>query len=335
MERALEGSAETPNVVAGKAQKTDIWDEFRAEFAKGTPSESADETVESGTTEEVVETAAPEVEEPEGTVETPSEDSGFEAELDAVATKGLEGVPEQYRELVRKTLEKTEKSFKASFTKKTQELSQLKKQYDVVEPLTKLGIPLSDIPKHLDNFQKLVDFLKREDVKITQGDEVITGFGGKVEEPDLDSMTPAQQAQWYKSQLAKVNEEAQASVRREVAPLKKAADMANLKSRYDTWRASRKDVGDDVLALARGHALAYENKLGKLFGAEFFNDLDASMEPFIAQARIDLSTSKKAASKRTATASTELPNSGLKPTSYKGTDLAKAWDSVKKDMGIS
>lgn len=310
------------------------WNDLKSEAEKSTQEGTSNEPNVDGTTEAEPVTAPveAELEAAEPTVEPKPEDSEDGLGLDEVAAKGLEKVPEQYRDVVRKAVEQTERAFKAQFTKKTQELAALKKTYEVVQPLAD-KVKLEELPRIVDQYNTLVDFLKRDDVKIVQGDEVIKGVGSP-QEPDLESMSSAEQAKWYRAQLEKVKAEVTETARREVEPLKQSAQMAGLKQRFDEWRAGRKDVSDDVLNLARANALAFEQKVGKMFGPEFFDDLNASMEPFIAQARLEAGKAKKAARAPSAAASTEIPSTGLKPTPYKGTDLRKAWEEVRRESGI-
>jgi hypothetical protein len=243
----------------------------------GTPAEASAANEAKAEDKQTPEPTAPEATTPTGTAE------GKETQEEApeAAVTGLDGVPEEYREVVAAALRTKEKQLQAGYTKKYQDLSQQRTEVaPLVEMQKHLGLDAKSLAEYAHAFKQLSE---TPGIRISQGDKILfeAKDAAQHDAPDLEAMTTTERNAYFQRELEKVKALAAEEAKKQVAPLVEQTERAAAAQKIVGWRASRKDVADDEIALAVALAQKFEQEVLPK-GADA---IDSYMAPFVALAR--------------------------------------------------
>jgi hypothetical protein len=284
--------------------------------------DSGDENPEQPQLEEV----APTTPEETGAPQPHDDDSGLGDTLQ------LDGVPEEYRSVVQAAIDAKSKQLQAGFTKKFQSLKQERTRLEsLAKYVDETGSSADDVVKAAAAFRKLES---AAGIKIMQGDHILYEAESSLpEEPDYNSMTPAEIAAHIKSEVAMEREHMLSEVQQKFAPIERERALANARSVGQAWRAQRKDIPDDVLNIAVAKAREFETTLPQKPDLASVEALDMFMEPFISLAQQMKASAAKPKTPPTSSR-TEVPHKETKAPSRKTTNLADMAEEAARRAGF-
>lgn len=239
---------------------------------------------------------------PEGTQET--DDQGTRAAGDV----GDE-IPEQYQPVLERKLKEKEALLQAGYTQKFQALADERKQVEGLLAFAKsTGIPVDEAVKYATAFKQLQE---AKGVRITQGDKVLWESDGAEAEPDFDTMTKAEMAAYLRKERERDRQALLNEIKSTVQPIQAARQVEDGKRLVAEWRASRKDLSDEVIALTYAKVREYEKLLpqGVPLDLSTVEKIDAFLSPHVAVAQGLVSKSKPQGTSPT----TEIPTKPSRP----------------------
>jgi hypothetical protein len=296
---------------AGSDQAKSVWEQaLTSEAAQaydkalanqdgGTPEEASAESEKQPTATPAKETpkAAAPATEPAATKDAATE------EPEGGAQSGLDGIPAEYREVVAAALEQRKRELQNGYLKKFDALSAQKKELEgLLETQKALGLSPQEIADYAQAFK---DLKAAPGVRITQGTKVLyeAADAAQHDEPDYDSMTKAEIAAHFRKEVENAKKAAVEAAQKSVAPVLEQTQAAEAKQKVVEWRAARRDIADDEMALAVALAQKFEQEvLPKGLDA-----VDAYMQPFVALAR-SLKTQATATPAPRTAPKTEVPS---------------------------
>lgn len=250
----------------------------------GTPSIESADSDSDNEQPEVAPGAQPEATTPNGTGSAAT-DTASDSPSDVAS--GLDDIPEEYRDLVKKALEEKQKQLQSGFTKKFQELADERKQVQALLAMEQqTGMPPDELIQYAAAFKQLQS---APGIRITQGDNVLwEAPDSEQAEPDWDLMTKAEIAEHFRKEMEASKRELAKQLQDQLSPFQEQQLRTKAQQLGAEWRAKHQDVSDDVISLAVAKATEFERnnpEVAQVLNLDSVEKLDNYMAHFIAQAQ--------------------------------------------------